>query len=154
MATATKKKPAKKRTNKQAAQVNVAVGFGGVSFGDKTARLAVAIDREIFDIDHADDMFCDRRLTGVVVLGHAEDDPKQMLAFDDMEHVVRGVFDVKGFRVSAKAFALGLTFSLQEINRGELAGFAKSAGRLVITNTEDIPEDEKSKDSEAGDEVE
>lgn len=127
------------RNNVRAAQLNIGVAFLGVSFGDKSARLGVAISRDYCDLDNADELFCDRRLSGLVVLGHADDDPKQFLIDADQPHVISAVFDVKGFNVTAEQIKIGLTFAKSELPNGELERFAKSSGRLVITKSEDIP---------------
>lgn len=123
--------------------IDIVVSFGGVSIGEKTARLGVNCDREVLDIDRADEAFCDRRLSGSVVLGHTADAPGQAVLFDDTDHVVRGVFDVKGFRVSSAKIGTGLTFSLNDIDVAELAKFSSGTGRLLVDEIADIPEDEE-----------
>lgn len=132
--------------NRQAAQVNVPVAFGGVSFGDKTARIGVDVSREGFELRDADEYFCDRRLTGEIVLGGAGDDAGQLSLIPDGAHRIPGVFDVKGFRASAKKISIGLTFGVGEIDRGELARFAKAEGRLLIFQSQDIPDGEGNED--------
>lgn len=37
--------------------------FGGVSFGKKTARVGVSVQRKLLSLTKADDHFCDRRLS-------------------------------------------------------------------------------------------
>ena len=128
------------KTDKRAAEENLVVAFQGVSFGDKTARVGVKIDREIMAVGDADELFCDRRLEGQIVLGHTEDAATQKELFE-AAHKVNGVFDVKGYRVTAKDITIGLTFSVGEIDRGELASFAKSGGRLLIFSHEEIPDE-------------
>ncbi|MBA3480620.1 MAG: hypothetical protein H0T51_02290 [Pirellulales bacterium] len=127
------------RKNQRAAELNIGVAFGGVSFGDKTARIGVQIARDYIELDKADELFCDRRLHGLVVLGHADDDPRQFLALDDIQHTINAVFDVKGFKVNAETLGIGLTFAKAELVNGELERFAKSSGRLIVTKSEDIP---------------
>ena len=124
---------------KTAFELNIGVDFGGVSFGDKTARLSVTLNRAKIDLDRADELFCDRRLTGTVVLGHTEDDPAQ-LELINVAHKVAGVFDVKGFRVTTENLAIGLTFSRNDVDSGELTLFAKKSGRLIVTAAEEIPD--------------
>ncbi len=123
--------------------INVPVNYGGVSIGESTARLGINIDRENLGIDRADDAFCNRRLLGCVVLGHAEEDAAQLKLIDGTDHIVRGSFDVKGFRVATDKIGTGLTFSLNDIDVGELAKFSKGSGRLLINEVADIPDDDK-----------
>lgn len=128
--------------NKRAWELNIGVDFGGVSFGDKTARLGVTIDREKIPLDRADELFCDRRLTGTIILGHTEDDPTQKDLIADAAHKVAGTFDVKGFSCKPSTIGIGLTFGRLEVDPGELSLFAKKSGRLVVTSSEEIPEPE------------
>lgn len=131
------------RNKKTAWELNIGVDFGGVSFGDKTARLGVTIDREKIELDRADELFCDRRLTGTVILGHTEDDPTQKDLIADAAHTVSGTFDVKGFSCKPSNLTIGLTFGRLEVDPGELSLFAKKSGRLVVTASEEIPEPER-----------
>lgn len=130
------------KAKKTAWELNIGVDFGGASFGDKTARLGVTLNRDKVEIDRADELFCDRRLTGTIVLGHTEDDPTQ-LDLIEVAHKVEGVFDVKGFRVTTDEIGIGLTFSRNDVDSGELTLFAKKSGRLIVTAAEEIPEPEK-----------
>lgn len=119
------------------------VSFGGVSIGETTARLGIHIDRGVIELNKADELFCNRRLTGKVVLGQFDESSGQRKLIDDVDHQVSGSFDVKGFRASTDSIAAGLTFSLKEIDIAELARFSKGQGRLVIDEVGDIPEEEK-----------
>lgn len=130
-----------KRKNQQAWELNIGVDFGGVSFGDKTARLGVTIDREKIPLDRADELFCDRRLTGTVILGHTEDDPTQRDLIEDAAHKVAGTFDVKGFSCKPSTLSIGLTFGRLEVDPGELSLFAKKSGRLIVTASAEIPDE-------------
>jgi hypothetical protein len=124
-------------------QFSGGVSFGGVSIGEKTARIGIRIDRGVVELQRADELFCDRRLTGHVVLGRKEDGNGQMTIAPDIDHKVEGVFDVKGFRCSIDHISIGVTFNLAEIDIAELAVFSKGEGRLVVTEASDIPEEEK-----------
>lgn len=114
------------------------VQFGGVSIGEMTARLGVKIDRKRIDVIKADQSFCDRRLIGSVVLGHADDDPDQTALWEDADHRIEGAFDVKGFRCNSSHIAIGLTLALAEIDVAELAKFSKGSGRLVVGEIEEL----------------
>lgn len=126
-----------------ATELNAPVTFGGVSIGDATARISVVIDRKNINLKSADQLFCERRLIGKVVLGLHDEAAEQTKLIDDADHEVSGAFDVKGFRCSADYIALGVTWSLKEIDISELARFSKGAGRLIVSSAGPIPEEPK-----------
>lgn len=119
------------------------VTFGGVSIGETTARLGITVDRGVLELSRADEFFCNRRLTGKVVLGSFDSSNGQRKLIDDVDHQVAATFDVKGFRCSTESIAAGLTFSLKEIDIAELAKFSKGQGRLFIDDAAEIPKEEK-----------
>lgn len=119
------------------------VSFGGVSIGEKTARIGIRVDRGVMELNQADEYFCDRRLSGKVVLGRFDESTGQRKLVDDVDHEVASTFDVKGFRCSTDFITTGLTFSLNDIDITELARFSKGEGRLVINDVAEIPEEEK-----------
>lgn len=139
---------APKQLEKEQLLLDIPVVYGGVSIGDKTARLGIRIDRGDMDIAKADELLVDRRLSGRVVLGHSDESAEQTRLFEDVDHQVSGSCDVKGFRVGSTAFATALTFSLKDIEISELAKFSKGRGRLAVTGSREIP------DGEDGDEFE
>lgn len=120
-------------------ELNLLVKFGGVSIGEKTARLGMTIAREQLNLTRADKTFCDRRLIGKVVLGIHDEDATQGKLLD-VDHEVAGAFDVKGYKVSADAFGIGATFSKQDVSINELSQFASGSGRLIVTSAGEIPE--------------
>lgn len=120
---------------------NGPVTFGGVSIGDATARVGIVIDKKLINLKSADQLFCERRLTGKITLGVHDEDATQGKLIDDADHEVAGTFDVKGFRCSADYIGIGATFSLKEIDIAELAKFSKGAGRLVVESADVIPEE-------------
>lgn len=122
------------------AVLDVLVQFGGVSIGQATARLGVRIDRGSIELPQADDCFCGRRLTGEVILGQRDDMPGQTKMFD-ADHTVSGVFDVKRIGVDPDTISTGLVFNLADVDIAELAKFSKGAGRLVIFEVSELPDD-------------
>lgn len=128
----------------------LAVEFGGVSIGDKTARIGIKVSREGITLEAADEAFCDRRLTGKLVLGKGDDAQGKIV--DDLEHECAGSFDIKGYRVSSTSITAALTFSKKEIKLDEVALFAKGTGMLVVDNVGEIPEEEKGTDEHEEDE--
>lgn len=113
--------------------LDVPCEFNSVTFGDATANVGIAIQRERVNLDAAEGAFCGKRLTGRILVT-AGDDPDQQY-FDGMkaQHVVAGVFDCKGFRVSPKWITTAATFALEGLEIEELAHFAKRSGRIVVS---------------------
>lgn len=145
----TNKKPAKKKLEKVVgplAVVDKPVDFGGVSIGKTTGRIGVSFGREWLELGEAAEFFCNRRLSGKVVLGRADDAAGQTTLVDDLDCQVAGAFDVKGFRVTEEVISAGLTFSLAEVDIAELAKFSKGVGRLVIFEVGEIPDDAAEED--------
>ncbi len=135
---------AKKKTS----LLELPVAFGGVSVGDKTARIGCAVDRgEALGIAEADRHLCEQRLTVRMLARPAGDnhDQDRLPGMDDDEKL-DAVVDVKGFSVSKDSISFGLTFAIASVDVGALAHFAKRAGKLVVTCAEDIPEKEGSGD--------
>jgi len=131
--------------------LEIPVEFGGVSIGETTARLGLKISRDFLKIQQADEVFCGHRLTGSVVLGGKDDQPGQE-KFWDSDHKVDATFDVKRIGLSADQISTGLTFSLADIDIGELAKFSKGSGKLIIADVGEIPEDVK-EESHSGNEA-
>jgi hypothetical protein len=134
------KKASKKPSKNGGLQLPVA--FGNVSIGEDTCRVGVTAARANLDVGVADGKLCGYRLTGTLRVGQSGDLPgqKTLPGVDDPE--LSGVFDVKGYSVKVKSISFGLTFRLQGIDLGLLAGLAKREGTLSIEGVEPLPEDE------------
>lgn len=132
--------------------LDVPVQFGGVSIGESTARLSMKVPRNTLPLEEADSAFCERRLTGRIVLGKANDSPGQATMFET-DVSVDATFDIHRFGVSAENYTTGATFKLKEIEVGELARFSKGSGRLIVDDIADIPadvvEDEEDDDTDS-----
>jgi hypothetical protein len=133
-------------------EFDVPVEFGGVSIGEATARLGVKIDRSVCNVVTADEIFCGHRLTGRVVLGNGDNEGQGRL-IEDLDESVDGVFDVKRFSANQKAISTGLTFSLADIDIGQLARFSKGTGRLIVEQVAELPEDADDDDDGLSDEA-
>lgn len=125
------------------ALTDIPVTFGGVSIGEKTARIGISVHRDWLGLEQADKLFCERRLSGAVALGHADDAAGQAKLWDDADHQISTSFDIKGFRVLSESLGTGLTMNLSEIDISELAKFSKGVGRLAVYEVTDIPQEEK-----------
>ena len=80
-------------------KLDIPVQFGGVSIGESTARLSMKVPRDAIGINDADQAFCERRLTGRIVLGGGSDSPGQTKMFDT-DIAVEATFDIHRFGVS------------------------------------------------------
>lgn len=123
------------------AVLDIPVAFGNLSVGDKTCRLGVTIDRGTLGVTACDNKLCERRLTGKIVAKPADSqvDQGSLTGMED-DTVVPGVFDVKGFSVTGDNLSLGLTFAIKSVDISELAHFAKRAGRLIVEESEELPD--------------
>jgi len=113
--------------------------YGNVSFGDGTCRIGLKVDRSRLSPQDADERLCGRRLTGSISCSAGNANPEQGQIFEGGAEV-DGTFDVKSVGFTRKAITFGLTFSTEGFDVAALAGFAKRAGTLTITGSEDIPQ--------------
>ena len=127
--------------SKDPALVKFPCGFGGVSIGDATARIAVRVARGFLNINAADECLVGHRIDVVVTLNKEGEDPKQQTLLDDIKWTITGAADVKRIGVNADEISFGLTFSLADINVAELAKFSKGTGEIQIMGVGEIPED-------------
>lgn len=139
-------------------KLELACSFGGVSFGKKTARVGVTVERNLLSLTKANDHFCDRRLTVAIQAKPMGDQPGQgRLAGMDDDIELEGVADVKGFGVHSTTINFGLTFNAKELktvaaNTGvQFNDFAAREGTLTITSVSAIPEEEKNGEAEEED---
>ena len=114
------------------------IDFGKVSLGDKTARITGSVSRGNLSLEEADKLFCDRRLAVLIRLYRKGETDGQKRMLDDDAHKVEGSADVKGYRVTSDAFALGFTFSLADIDLMEFAHFSKGAGEVSVLGSSEI----------------
>lgn len=138
---------------KNSSTIDLPVEFGGFSYGgNETCRIGIKIDRNVCNINMADESFCGRRLTGKLVLGYHDDQPGQRILFEDGQ-CVDGVFDAKQISLTPELVKFGATFNEASIPSDVLMSFAKQKGRMLVESIEDIPEDEGGDDvdtSESG----
>lgn len=117
------------------------VKFGGLSIGESTARLGVAIGRGAMTLSRAEKLLCERRLSGSIELGGLQG---QLPGMQGEAHTIVGVFDTKALSVKSKYYATGLTLALEEIDVSDLAHFPKREGVLRISEISAIPEKKRS----------
>lgn len=126
--------------------------FGGVSIGDKTARVGITVGRGDLDVEVADRHLVERRLTGTLLALPDGSQPDQgtLPGVSDGRVQIDGTFDVKGVRLGGRTFTFGATFNLKGLDVEALSHFAKRAGKLLVVGSEEIPEDEELADLSGG----
>lgn len=127
---------------KSKALLDLPVSFGGVSIGDETARVGFSVERERLSLENADAHLCGRRVTGWIQLTERNEHPDQgrLDGFGEPQRL-EGTFDIKSIGVSRKSIHGGLTAAISEIKVEELALFAKRQGKLVIAESEEMPDE-------------
>lgn len=138
---------------KEESLLDLLVAFKGVSFGAKTARIGLSVDRNQLKLAAADKHLCDCRLTGTIIArppGDNADQPRLPGMEEDIE--LTGVFDVKGFNVHADTIGFGLTIPLSGLDRDKFSNCAARNGRLMIVGVTEIPEAEKNETEHKDDE--
>ena len=140
---------------KEASLLDLPCSFGNVSFGKKTARVSVTVDREELKLAVADKNLCDRRLMLTIHAdgnGDQEGQGRLQGMEDDLD--ITGSADVKGFGVHSTTISFGLTFNSVEMKKTAAAtgiqfnDFAGRNGRVMVAQVDEIPADEGSDESE------
>lgn len=151
MTTATAEK--RKRTNKYKAKLPVK--FKNLSVGDEVTTLGFSVSRDHCNIEFAEDAFCGKRIKFRILAG-AGVDPEQGILWDDVQHDVEGIADVKKFSVTPKLISAGIAMQISSIDVMELTRFAKREGILLVIKVMGDTKDHKDEDSdeEEGDEEE
>jgi len=122
--------------------LDLTCSFGGVAIGDKYARIGVLIDRAQLKPNEADKHLCGHRIAVrllAVPNGDSADDER---LFDDAKDL-EAIADVKRYAVTPKEISIGLTFTIEDVDLADLAGFAQRGGKLMIDSSEKLPEEEK-----------
>ena len=122
------------------------VTFGTVADTGTVSRVTMKFDRANITLEQADALLCERRLTGrLIVLPDGIDPDQKSFPGLDEKHELCGVFDTRGFSVRKRKIGGGATFAGDTIDAGELHHFANRSGRLIVTESAEIPETEKEK---------
>lgn len=140
---------AKAKERAAVAVLDLPVHYGDVSIGEDTCRVGISAERKNLSLHKADNSLCGRRLWGKIVARSSGGPDQDSLPGIDNDSEVTAVFDVKGFSVSKKFVRFGLTFALESVDVRTLSQFAKRFGRLVVTDTQDLPETSKAPAAEA-----
>lgn len=126
--------------------------FGGVSIGDQTARIGVAVDKAGLDPLTAEEVLCGRRVSVKIEL--QPENEKDQRRFAGMEPIqLLTVCDIKSYRSAVNSWGFGLTFALQEIEVDDLGRFAKRTGRCEVQVLGNSGEEDKASDRGTREEV-
>lgn len=129
-----------KKKSADAIIADIPVDFGGVSIGQNTARLSFKVSRASIPLSDADELFVERRLRGKIQLGGQSDGAGQGTLFECRESI-DGTFDIHRFGVTSEAYTTGATLKMNEVDIAMLAKFSKGAGRIIVLESEDIPDE-------------
>lgn len=125
--------------------VTLGVSFGGVSFGDKTARLGVTISRGQMTAPQAEKNLCERRLKVRIraAANSNNGDQESLPGMEGEDSEMEAIVDIKGYSAGGKSFGCGLTFLNDDRAKENLPAFAKREGQLVILENSELPENEQ-----------
>lgn len=126
------------------------VTFGGSSTGKTVGRISVTVSRDNLELELADELFTDTRLSCQLEVTPKKQGKGQKSLIADQYPVLEGVFDVKGFRTNAEKFSFSLTFNRKALDNNALGEFAAQAGKLLVFDIDKIPEEDAK--PQAGDE--
>lgn len=127
--------------------LDVPCEFGGVSIGKETARVSIKVQRAELNIEEADEALCGKRITGRIV-AKPRNELQGQGHLMDVDEEITGTFDVKRLGFNTDELSFGATFVLSSIDVSHLAKFAKRIGRLVATDSAEIPEDGPDEDED------
>ena len=129
--------------------LNFPVAFGSVSFA-KSARVGISVMRDDLVLSKADNLLCGRRLTGrIVTIPKGENEDQGHLdGMDGEKFELHGIFDVKRIGITPDELSFGLTFNLEGLDRETISNFAGRCGRLIIDDSEELPEGDDDGDEE------
>lgn len=156
MATATKKKPAKKGAKKPATGepvIQIPVKLGNVSIGLKTVSVSASISREFCSIKRMEECLLERRLHATLKLGAvaAGDAPSQkaLSGMEGSNEEVTAFIQTNGVGVTSETFSVTLNFNSKEVGKGALDEFAKREAALIVHEVDAVSDDELDDDAPA-----
>jgi len=117
--------------------------------GDETASIGIKISRGNLEREEAEELLCGRRLDVSLIAFAPGEEPGQK-RLEGMERPeLKTQCDVRSYATNPKSFRATLKFSLDQVDAGALAAFAKRPGVVNVLNVgESIPDE----DSEPSDE--
>jgi hypothetical protein len=138
-----KRKPKTPAGSAVAADLTIPVKYGDLSVGDGTCRIGLTAFRDKLTLKIADEKLCGKRLIGCISCAPGNNNPEQSpMPGMDADVEIAAAFDVKRVNFTIKTITFGLTFAIASLKVEDLVGFAKRAGKLVVTQIQDIPKNE------------
>jgi hypothetical protein len=135
---------------------DIGCDFGVVSLRAQVITFGMKVSRTEMNLDEVDRRLCCKRLTGKLVRGGRFAAPNQALlpGMEGEAHSVEGAFDVKRYGVNANGYTFSLSFSAGSVDANECQKLANSAGRLIVSHVEDLPDEDDGEDDEGHDDHE
>ena len=112
--------------------LEVNVQFGGVSFGDQTARLGISFDEDLFSSKSAEEFLVGSRLKIVAVPGSQDSTSFRQKELVESGKRLESEVDCKGYSRGMHGFKAGLTFNVSSVDESILVHLRKKAGRLSM----------------------
>ena len=112
--------------------LEVNVQFGGISFGDQTARLGISFDRGDFKVCSAEKFMVGARLRIVAIPGVRDATAFRQLELMDAGKRVQADVDCKQYTGGSHAFKSGLTFNVSSVDQTALLALRKKQGRISL----------------------
>ncbi len=135
---------------------DIGCDFGVVSLRAQVITFGMKVSRTEMNLDEVDRRLCCKRLTGKLVRGGRSAAPNQALlpGMEGEAHSVEGAFDVKRYGVNANGYTFSLSFSAGSVDANECQKLANSAGRLIVSHVEDLPDEDDGDDDDGHDDHE
>lgn len=133
--------------------LNVPCSFGSVGFGKDTARIGIKVSREQLGLERADELLCGMRLTGKLTADKTDPDQMQLPGMEGTHESVSGSFDVKSISLKPDEIGFGATFSVATVDQHALIALRSRTGRIVITDAEKLPDDDREGDGDDHEDV-
>lgn len=108
------------------------VQFGGLSFGDQTARLGLSFERSDFNSKAAEHFCVGARLKIVAIAGSRDATSFRQKELLDGGKRVEAEVDCKQYTGATSAFKTGLTFNVSAVDQSALLALRKKAGRILL----------------------
>lgn len=121
---------------------DLGISYGNVSYGDALVTIGCKVARGNLSVAKADSILTGKQITCQLHAGVTADaDPKQGRMFKDGDFSIEGVFQSKGFSVTAKRISFSLSIPIKSLPKGASPEmFAKREGRMELVYVEDIDE--------------
>lgn len=124
------------------------VKFGSVTTSNKTkTRISAKIERKHITIKTLDEIFCGRRIHGVLQNHRDADGQQRFEGMEDADGSIQTTFDCGGFSTTPDSCSVSLLLNKRDVGKS-IDDFAGIEGQLVVMEVSDIPEEDKEDQTE------